>query len=66
MTDEERKALALVADRLGSKFPEQPRAGIATLIDRVHHQYDGRPVRTFVPVLVEREVTDRLGAASTS
>jgi hypothetical protein len=28
----------------------------------VHHQFDGRPIRDFIPVLVEREVVDHLSS----
>ncbi len=51
----ERQALGQVTDRLTERFadrhsPEQ----VGKTVSSVHHRFDGRPVREFVPVLVER------------
>ena len=47
-----------VMERVGTRFPEAGPAEIRKIVEQVHHQYDGRPIREFVPVLVEREVTE--------
>ena len=53
-------ALQMVSERLRGKFPDARPEGIAQLVNEAHHQFDGSPVRAFIPVLVEREVADRL------
>ena len=55
---EEIRALDLLADRLRERFPEASPDGIRQLVAEVHHQYDGSPIRDFIPVLVEREVSE--------
>ena len=57
---EEVHALELLRERLADRFPSERPEGIERLVAEVHHQYDGSPVRAFIPVLVEREVSDRL------
>ena len=47
-----------LADRLRGRFPDAPPESIKKVVDEVHHQFDGRPIRDFIPVLVEREVVD--------
>ena len=49
-----------LAQRLHDRFPQAEPARIDQVLDEVHHQYDGRPIREFIPVLVEREVADRI------
>ena len=56
---EEIHALDALADRLRGRFPDAPPESIKQAVDEVHHQFDGRPIRDFIPVLVEREVVDR-------
>lgn len=55
---EEIRALDDLADRLLGRFPDAEPEGIKELVARVHHQYDGSPIRDFIPVLVEREVVE--------
>jgi hypothetical protein len=55
---EEIHALAALEDRLRGRFPDAPPESIKKVVDEVHHQFDGRPIRDFIPVLVEREVVD--------
>ncbi len=61
--DEEIRALDELADRLRSRFPETPPDSIKSLVTQVHHQYDGSPIRDFIPVLVEREVVEHFRAS---
>jgi hypothetical protein len=49
-------------ERVLARFPEAGSEQIRNLVNQVHHEYDGRPIREFVPVLVEREVTNSLRA----
>ncbi|TFC44366.1 hypothetical protein E3T26_01090 [Cryobacterium sp. TMT1-21] len=68
-TDEELRAIAKVVDRLAERFPHIPRSSIERAVLEEHKALDGRPVREYVPVLVERGAKGRLrghGAATTS
>ncbi|GAA1824294.1 three-helix bundle dimerization domain-containing protein [Agromyces salentinus] len=64
---EEREAAELrsvgeVVDRLAVKYPSVDRAEIARIVDEEHHEFDGRNVRDFVPVLVEKSAKKRVKA----
>jgi len=59
MEPSERKALDLAIVRLQRKFPAVPPAVIRDEVDRAHRGYDRSRVRTYLPILVEREVTER-------
>lgn len=58
--DDESKALTLVAARLRTRFPNVDSDTIAATVARFHLQYDGRPIRDLIPVLVERDARDHL------
>ncbi len=60
MNTDETQVLDEVAARLRVKFPEAPLGSIRRAVSEVHHQYDGHPIRDFIPVLVEREVLEQL------
>ena len=47
-------------DRLAARFPDRPRAGIERIVWQEHRRFDGRPVRNYVVLLVERAARDRL------
>ena len=57
----ELQAVREVRDRLQRKFFHVQAAEVARTIDEVHHEFDGHPIRDFVPVVVERVAADRLG-----
>lgn len=59
-TEDEARALDQVTDRIRSRFPDARPEHVSSAVSQVHHQYDGAPIREFVPVLVEREVSDAL------
>ena len=64
---EEREAAELrsveeVVERLSVKYPGVERAVIAQIVAEEHHEYDGRRVRDFVPVLVEKSAKKRVKA----
>lgn len=59
---EEIRALDQLADRLHGRFPDAPPEGIKNMVAQIHHQYDGSPIRDFIPLLVEREVVDHFRA----
>lgn len=41
-------------------FPGEQLDEIAAMVHAEHHRFDGRPVRDYVPLLVERSVRARL------
>jgi hypothetical protein len=43
-----------VVARLAQKFPTVPAATVAAVVRDVHAKFDGRPLREFVPLFVER------------
>ncbi|WP_348786539.1 hypothetical protein [Leifsonia sp. NPDC080035] len=57
---EEDVAVEHAADRLADRFPEVDRDRIDELVEQRHHDFDGAPVRDFVPVLVEHDVKREL------
>ena len=63
-TEEELKSVAKVVDRLVERFPDIPRSSIERAVLEEHKALDGRPIREYVPVLVERGARGRLRAAS--
>ncbi|WP_158862218.1 three-helix bundle dimerization domain-containing protein [Leifsonia sp. AG29] len=60
--DDESAALEHAAERLSERFPQVPREHIEELVEKHHEQFDGAPVRDFVPVLVEHDVKTELRA----
>lgn len=58
--DEEVRAVLRLIDRLAARFPDRPRAGIERIVWQEHRRLDGRPVRNYVPLLVERAARDLL------
>lgn len=57
---DESKEIADIIARLERQFPDVSPADVAALTNEIHHSLDGRPIRNFVPVLVEREAKERL------
>ena len=55
---EEIRAIDQLQDRLRERFPDVEPEGLKQMVSKVHHQYDGSPIRDFIPVLVEREVSE--------
>jgi hypothetical protein len=60
ITTDEARAMGQVAERVLARFPDATPEQISMIVEQVHHEYDGRPIREFVPVLVEREVISTL------
>jgi hypothetical protein len=59
----EQQAMRQVKDRLTQSFtPAHSERQIAQTVSAVHHRFDGRPVRDFVPVLVERYAREELAS----
>jgi hypothetical protein len=58
---DEQQAVEHVVARLLERFPSLTEDHVHAIVDEEHHRFDGRPVRSFVPVLVERAAKKRLG-----
>lgn len=68
-TKREEQAMREVAARLTRAFaPGRSSEQVTKTVDTILHRFDGRPIRDFVPVLVERyarkELADRGQAAA--
>ena len=50
----EADAISGVVRRLRQQFPELPAEAIDNAVDGRYAEFDARPVRDFVPILVER------------
>jgi hypothetical protein len=59
---EEAHAIVELAERLRTRFPDAPADAVDQLVTQIHHEFDGHPIRDFIPVLVEREAVDQLRA----
>jgi hypothetical protein len=60
-TTRERHALDQVTDRLSRSFADRfSPTQVDLKVSTIHHRFDGRPIREFVPVLVERIARDEL------
>ena len=60
-TDED-IAVEHAAERLAERFPTVPRERIDRLVEKHHESFEGAPVRTYVPVLIEHDVKQELNA----
>jgi hypothetical protein len=61
----EADAMARVVSRLRQQFPELDTDQIERGVHVRHAEFDGRPVRDFVPILVERSAYRDLSGRST-
>ena len=50
----EQTLVSEVVARLAQKFPTVPTPTIAAIVSDIHAKFDGRPLREFVPLFVER------------
>jgi hypothetical protein len=53
-----------VIQRLQDRFPDLQRDRIHAAVTDAHHAFDGKPIRDFVPVFVERAARAALAGAS--
>jgi len=52
----EAEAVSQLVHRLRQQFPELPAEAIDDAVNGRYVEFDGRPIRDFVPILVERAV----------
>ncbi|MER8182338.1 hypothetical protein [Kitasatospora sp. NPDC094015] len=61
---QEDEALQAVGVRLHGRFDDAYGAdAVERAVQTARHGFDGSPIRSFIPILVERQVIDRLRAA---
>jgi hypothetical protein len=53
-------AIEHLVDRLKESYPEVPPDTIMTVVHHNHARFDGRPIRDFVPLFVERAAKRQL------
>lgn len=53
-------AIEHLVDRLKESYPEVSPDTIMTVVHHNHARFDGRPIRDFVPLFVERTATRQL------
>jgi hypothetical protein len=56
----EATALSAAAARLGARFSTVAPEVVAEVLRATYARFDGRPIRDFVPLLVERAAAERL------
>lgn len=59
-TEHEDQAVSQVIDRLVEKFPDRPRSVIEDVVTTERQLLDGKPIRDYVPVLIEHGAKARL------
>jgi hypothetical protein len=57
---DEDKAVREVAERLAERFPSVPRTRIDEVVQSERRALDGKPIRDYIPVLVEHGAKARL------
>ncbi len=57
---DEDKAVAEVLHRLAERFPSIPRSHIDEIVQSEWQSLDGKPIRDYIPVLVEHGAKARL------
>ncbi|WP_141564459.1 three-helix bundle dimerization domain-containing protein [Mycolicibacterium palauense] len=61
---DELTALDEARDRLAEKYRTVPANRITDAVTEAHRRSEGSPVRAFIPLLVERRVSEALGRGS--
>ena len=56
----EKTAIGEVVERLTRKYPAVPPLAVVDIVDKMHAKFDGRPLRDFVPLFVERNAQAEL------
>ena len=53
-----------VVNRLATKYPAVPAAKVADVVTAFHARFEGRPIRDYVPLFVERGAGTQLAGMS--
>jgi hypothetical protein len=62
--DDEARAIDLLIDRLVARFGDTPPETVRAIVHASYGEFKGKPIRDFVPVLVERDAVHRLSSGS--
>lgn len=57
---DETKSIDTVIAALELRFPQLPRPDIEVIVGQRYHEFDGAPVRDYIPVLVQRGAREQL------
>ncbi|MDX1891172.1 three-helix bundle dimerization domain-containing protein [Mycolicibacterium sp. 050158] len=60
----ERTVIDQVVDRLSQKYPGVPGEKVVDVVNDCYARFDGRPIRDYVPLFVERGARARLAQLS--
>jgi hypothetical protein len=60
----ERRLIDQVVGRLTKRFPALDPVTVVLVVREIHARYDGRPVREFIPLFVERNAVAELNLLS--
>jgi hypothetical protein len=60
----EQTLIGEVVDRLTRKYPTVAASIVVSLVHEAHSRFDGRPLREYVPLLVERRARAELAKLS--
>jgi len=58
--DDEVKSIDRLVDELGRRFPGVPTPVVQRVVTDRYHQFDGAPIRDYIPVLVRRSANESL------
>ncbi|KUI45467.1 hypothetical protein AU198_17855 [Mycobacterium sp. GA-1199] len=56
----EQQVLDQIADRLSVSYPSVPADAVTGLVREHHARFEGRPIRDFIPLFVERKARAEL------
>jgi hypothetical protein len=59
--DHEQQQIDQIADKLADQHTEVPAEAVTEVVEEAYHQFDGQPIRDFVPLLAERKAQEELG-----
>jgi hypothetical protein len=62
----EAEAISRITRRLQQQFPELPAEAVEAIVNGRYHAFDGRPIRDFVPILVEHAAREDLNGGTPS
>ena len=61
--EQEELGIARTIDKLASEFPHLAKERVTAVVAQIRPRFDGRPIRDFVPLFVERRARAILAAA---
>ena len=62
----EAEAISRVTRRLQQQFPALPAETVEAIVTGRYHVFDGRPIRDFIPILVEQAAREDLNGGHPS